>query len=80
MAMTVTTSSAGQWLTKYAQPLSAILIALLMPFAAWAQNDATLRAAVLLSLISGLTALHNWVSAVPVKTSPSPPPLPDDPR
>jgi hypothetical protein len=38
-----------------------IAIAAVSPFTAWGMGESTLKASIILALIGGLTATHNWL-------------------
>lgn len=38
-----------------------ILIASVSPFTAWGMGESTIKASIILAIIGGLTATHNWL-------------------
>lgn len=46
---------------KYVKGTLAIATAMATPFGAWAMDQATLKASIMMAFIGGLTSAYNWV-------------------
>lgn len=46
---------------KYVKGGLAIATAVATPFGAWAMNESSIKAAIMMAVIGGLTSAYNWV-------------------